>query len=131
VINELPRDKYQLEAEMRACPNEHTLRTRYFDILNTISRSHLGSFFAVLPEITTPLLFRGASSDVWNMEQVFLDGQYDMEIPEPCRILDLRAYVGYTAVYFANRFPGAICEHAGRICECNSHGENDEITYRS
>jgi len=105
VINELLRDKYQLEAEMRVHPSEHPLRARYFDILNRISRSYLGSFFAVLPEITTPLLFRGASSDVWNMQQVFLDRQYDVEIPEPHKILDLGAYVGYTAVYFANRFP--------------------------
>jgi FkbM family methyltransferase len=107
VINELLRDKYQLEAEMRTYPKEHNLRDRYFDVLNRISRSHLGSLFAVLPEITTPLLFRGASSDVWNMQQVFLDHQYDMEIHEPCRILDLGAYAGYTAVYFANRFPNA------------------------
>jgi FkbM family methyltransferase len=105
VIGELLCDKHRLEAEMRARPNDHTLRTQYFGILNRISRSHLGSFFAVLPEITTPLLFRGASSDMWNMEQVFLNRQYDVEIHEPSKILDLGAYVGYTAVYFANRFP--------------------------
>src|SRR5260370_17379173 len=87
--------------------NEDALGSRYFDVLNTISRSYLGSFFAALPEITTPLLFRGASSDVWNMQQVFLDRQYDVEIPKPHKILDLGAYVGYTAVYFANRFPSA------------------------
>jgi FkbM family methyltransferase len=107
MIGKLLRDKYQLEAEMQADPNDRSLRTRYFDLLNTISRSYLGSFFAVLPEITTPLLFRGASSDVWNLQQVFLDRQYDVEIPEPGKILDLGAYVGYTAVYFANRFPSA------------------------
>jgi FkbM family methyltransferase len=107
MISELLRDKYQLEGKMRVNPSERTLRTQYFDTLNRISRSHLGSFFAVLPEITTPLLFRGGSSDVWNMQQVFMDRQYDIEIHEPRRILDLGAYVGYTAVYFANRFPGA------------------------
>jgi FkbM family methyltransferase len=107
VIAELLRAKYQLEAEVQADPNEHTLRTQYFDTLDRISRSHFGSFFAVLPEITTPLLFRGASSDLWNMQQVFLDRQYDVEMPEPHKILDLGAYVGYTAVYFANRFPNA------------------------
>jgi FkbM family methyltransferase len=107
VIPELLRTKYQLEAEMQGNPNEYTLRAQYFDILNRISRSHLGSFFAVLPEITTPLLFRGASSDVWNLQQVFLDRQYDVNIAEPRTILDLGAYVGYTAVYFANRFPAA------------------------
>jgi FkbM family methyltransferase len=107
VINELLRDKYQLEADMRARQVDHSLRVRYFDVLNRISRSHLGSFFAVFPEIATPLLFQGASSDVWNMQQVFLDRQYDVEIPEPRKILDLGAYVGYTAVYFANRFPSA------------------------
>ena len=73
MISQLLCEKYQLEAEMRVDPNERTLRARYFDILNTISRSHFGSFFAVLPEVTTPLLFRGASSDVWNLQQVFLD----------------------------------------------------------
>jgi FkbM family methyltransferase len=107
VIRELLRDKYQLEAEMQAHPNKDTFKIQYFDILNRISRSHFGSFFAVLPEITTPLLFRGASSDVWNMQQVFLDRQYDIEISEPSKILDLGAYVGYTAVYFANRFPNS------------------------
>lgn len=107
VIGELLREKYQLEAEMQINPSKHALRTRYFGILDKISRSHLGSFFAVLPEITTPLLFRGASSDVWNMGQVFLDRQYDVEMPEPHKILDLGAYVGYTAVYFANRFASA------------------------
>jgi FkbM family methyltransferase len=107
VIDEYLRDKCQFEAEMRVHPRDHALRVRYFDVLNRISRSHLGSFFAVFPEITTPLLFRGASSDVWNMQQVFLDRQYDVEIPEPRKILDLGAYVGYTAVYFANRFPSA------------------------
>jgi hypothetical protein len=61
----------------------------------------------VLPEITTPLLFRGGSSDVWNMQQVFMNRQYDVEILEPHKILNLGAYVGYTAVYFANRFPTA------------------------
>jgi FkbM family methyltransferase len=107
MIGELLTAKYRLEAEMQGDPNEHTLRAQYFEILNSISRSHLGSFFAVLPEITTPLLFRGASSDVWNLQQVFLDRQYDFEMPEPSKILDLGAYVGYTAVYFANRYPSA------------------------
>jgi len=107
VIDEFLREKHQFEAEMRVHPRDHTLRLRYFDVLNRISRSHFGPFFAVFPEITTPLLFRGASSDVWNMQQVFLDRQYDVEIPKPGKILDLGAYVGYTAVYFANRFPSA------------------------
>jgi FkbM family methyltransferase len=107
VIGELLRDKYQLEADMRARQLDHSLRVQYFDVLNRISRSYLGSFFAVFPEIATPLLFQGASSDVWNMQQVFLDRQYDVGIPKPRKILDLGAYVGYTAVYFANRFPSA------------------------
>jgi FkbM family methyltransferase len=41
------------------------------------------------------------------MGQVFLDRQYDVEMPEAHKILDLGAYVGYTAVYFANRFASA------------------------
>jgi FkbM family methyltransferase len=51
------------------------------------------------------------------MEQIFLKGgmrqadydygDYSFYIPPPQRILDLGAYCGYAAVYFANRFPSA------------------------
>jgi FkbM family methyltransferase len=107
MLETLLKEKYQIEAEMQANTKDDAARERYFDLLNQITRSHFGAFFAVFPEITTPLLLRGGSSDVWNMEQVFLRRQYAIKIYEPKRILDLGAYVGYTAVFFANRFPNA------------------------
>jgi FkbM family methyltransferase len=107
MLNELLQEKHQIEAEMQSNAQDSTTRARYFDVLNRIARSHFGAFYACFPEIMTPLLFRGGSSDVWNLQQVFFDRQYAVEVFEPQRILDLGAYVGYTAVFFANRFPNA------------------------
>jgi FkbM family methyltransferase len=110
-------EKSRLELAMRSVPGSLAIRTMYFEVLNRLSQSHLGWFFAVFPEISTPLLFRSASSDVFNLQQIYLNyiwgtqsfyyGEYGFDIPRPNRILDLGAYCGYTAVYFANRFPEA------------------------
>jgi FkbM family methyltransferase len=110
-------EKAQLEAAMRVEPKSLQIRTRYFELLNSLSRSHFGLFFAIFPEIATPLIFRSASSDLHNLEQIYLAyswgdgdfyyGDYGFDIPTPSRILDLGAYCGYTGVYFANRFPQA------------------------
>jgi FkbM family methyltransferase len=99
--------KLQIESQMLSYPSDEALRAQYFGVLNDISRSQFGSFAAILPEILTPLLFRGATSDVWNMEFVFLKHEYDLPIPAPRRILDVGAYAGYTSVFFANRYPDA------------------------
>jgi FkbM family methyltransferase len=110
-------EKSRLELAMRSVPGSLSIRTMYFEVLNRLSQSHLGWFFAVFPEINTPLLFRSASSDLFNLQQIYLNyiwgtqsfyyGEYGFDIPRPNRILDLGAYCGYTAVYFANRFPEA------------------------
>jgi hypothetical protein len=107
----------ELELRMGSEPLNWTLRTEYFGVLERISRSHLGRFYAVLPEIATPLMLRAATSDVLNLRQIFLEGDrsaepyiygdYGFTVPPLERILDLGAYCGYTAVYFANRFPDA------------------------
>src|SRR5262249_23854656 len=83
----LLQEKLQLEARMEADPQDAAARERYFDILDEISRTHFGSLFARLPGIATPLLFRGASSDIWNMRQVFLDRDYEVDLGEPGDIL--------------------------------------------
>ena len=98
-------------------PDDWALRHEYFGVLEEISRSHLGCFYASLPEIATPLMMRASASDIWNLRQIFLEGDHEAEpyiygdyafaIPSPRRILNLGAYCGYTAVYFANRFPNA------------------------
>ena len=109
--------KTRLEIEMRKNSRDFGLRSRYFRVLSQVAESHLGLFFAVLPEIRTPLMFRGGSSDVLNMQQIYLNqwedthdysyGEYGFDVLAPARILDLGAYAGYTSVYFANRFEQA------------------------
>ena len=55
-----------------------------------------------------PLFFRGIASDVFMFEQIFIEGQYDIEVPFiPKCILDLGANIGLASVLFANRFPDA------------------------
>jgi FkbM family methyltransferase len=47
-------------------------------------------------------------TDLLNMQQIFWSKEYDFEFSgQPQYILDLGAYAGYAAVYFANRFPSA------------------------
>ena len=109
--------KRELETTMCSKPDDWALRDEYFAVLGEMSRSHLGCFYASLPEIATPLMVRASSSDIWNLRQIFLEGDHETEpyvygdyafaIPPPRRILDLGAYCGYTAVYLANRFPDA------------------------
>jgi FkbM family methyltransferase len=111
------RSMRELESAMCSKPDDWALRHEYFAVLGEISRSHLGCFYASLPEIATPLMVRASASDIWNLRQIFLDGDHEADpyiygdyafaIPSPRRILDLGAYCGYTAVYFANRFPDA------------------------
>jgi len=115
-MDELLLKKTKLEAAMLGSPADYAIRREYFAVLMQISYASFGSFFAHLPEIKTPVLFRGGTSDIWNLQQIFLlqwhdadfhYGDYGFPIPTPRRILDLAAYSGYTGVYFANRFPAA------------------------
>ena len=47
-------------------------------------------------------------SDVFIFSEVFEHNFYDLPLPfQPSTILDLGAYVGFTAVYFARRYPKA------------------------
>lgn len=113
----LARLKAELESAMCSRPFDWVLRHEYFAVLGEMSGSHLGCFHASLPEIATPLMVRASGSDIWNLRQIFLEGDQEAEpymygdyafaMPSPRRILDLGAYCGYTAVYFANRFPNA------------------------
>jgi len=125
------RRKLEFEFAMHADPLNWELRRSYFDFLHRLSRSCFGSFWAVLPEIATPIYFRGASSDVLNLRHIFLGGlhrdgpylygSYGFDLPRPERILDLGGYCGYAAVYLANRFPGA------KIVTVEPPGPNFEV----
>lgn len=101
--------KRALEAAMQSEPDNDAVRTVYFQHLERIARTHVGLCEACLPELPHPLLFRCGTSDIDNLAQIFLRQEYDFPLngPSPGRILDLGAYVGYAAVFLANRFPGA------------------------
>lgn len=61
-----------------------------------------------IPGIKTPLLCRTHDSDIRVMWQVFGEKWFDIELDkEPQLIVDGGAYVGYTSVFFATRFPSA------------------------
>jgi FkbM family methyltransferase len=55
-----------------------------------------------------PVYLRKIKSDVRMFEQIFVNKEYDINIPfEPKIIFDLGANVGYASVLFANRHPHA------------------------
>jgi hypothetical protein len=72
--------KRELEKKMCSEPLNWILRCKYFDILENISLSHLGTFYAILPEIATPLIVRASTSDIWNLRQIFLEGDRGEDI---------------------------------------------------
>jgi len=54
-----------------------------------------------------PLRVRPGTSDVVAFQEVFLDRDYDVDLPlEPKLAVDIGANVGYTAVFLAQRHPG-------------------------
>lgn len=101
-------EKLRLEEAMRVAPADQSLRQAYFDLLGRVGAGVTGLGWAILPELSQPLFFRHGSSDMASMAQIFLQQRYGAPLrAEPQTILDLGAYVGYAAVYFAQRFPDA------------------------
>jgi FkbM family methyltransferase len=61
-----------------------------------------------VPGIRTPLLLRSRTSDVKVFHQVFVEREHDVPLPRvPGFIIDAGANVGFSSVFFANRFPDA------------------------
>jgi FkbM family methyltransferase len=59
-------------------------------------------------DVPTTMLLRRADSDVLVLWQAFGMRECDIDLPtEPRFIVDGGAYVGYTSVFFANKYPGA------------------------
>jgi FkbM family methyltransferase len=100
--------KYYLEGMLHREPDDIGVMDAYFTKLLEISRSRFGIMHASLPGYDSPLFFRGMTTDLFNMQQIFQHREYGFDFQQqPHRILDLGAYGGYAAVYFANRFPNA------------------------
>lgn len=80
----------------------------YINILAEISRFQLGMIPVRAPGCKFPFYLRAGTSDVRNYWQIFQREEYGFDVPKsPKTILDLGAYVGFAAVYLANRFPEA------------------------
>ncbi|NJN31780.1 MAG: FkbM family methyltransferase [Synechococcales cyanobacterium RM1_1_8] len=56
-----------------------------------------------------PVQCRFQTSDDWVLSQIFIDGEYEQlgNVEAPQLILDCGANVGYSAVYFLNKYPQA------------------------
>jgi FkbM family methyltransferase len=71
-------------------------------------RKKCGTIELRVPNVKHPLHLRAGTSDLYMFEEVFLDGEYELETTlEPKLILDVGANAGFASVYFANRFPDA------------------------
>jgi FkbM family methyltransferase len=64
---------------------------------------------ARLPGYPAPILVRKGESDSQTFEKVFLDQEYNFDLPgfHPRLIVDGGANVGYATVFFARKFPDA------------------------
>lgn len=77
-------------------------------LLSKLSDSKMKLITISLPELKYPIKLRTDSSDLDVIEQIFIDEDYNFTIDsEPKLIIDGGAYVGYSAVFFANKFPEA------------------------
>src|SRR5262245_6544574 len=53
------------------------------------------------------LRMRRKTADVCVFEQIFVNGEYAIDgLRQPTWILDLGGHIGFSAVWFAHRFPG-------------------------
>lgn len=109
--------KFYLEELLHRSPSNLGLMDAYFTGLLALSRSGFGVMHASLPGYDPPIFFRGMTTDIFNMQQIFRHKEYGFEFASPPgRILDLGAYGGYAAIFLANRFPNAeiVCVEPSR-----------------
>jgi FkbM family methyltransferase len=61
-----------------------------------------------IPGIAFPVIIRNNIPDLYTFEEIFLYQYYDMShYIQPKLIIDAGAYTGFSAIFFANKFPGA------------------------
>ncbi|MCX7381859.1 MAG: FkbM family methyltransferase [Alphaproteobacteria bacterium] len=130
--------KAELEAAMIAAPFDTLLRASYFDELIRFASVRSGLSHALLPELGYPLALRCGTTDIVALARVFRSRAYDFPMrASPARILILGAYVGYSAVFLAHRFPAAriLCVEPApasfRLLEINTRAFKQIETQRS
>jgi len=78
------------------------------------------------PEFNTPVLLRTRSSDVGTYRQIFINQEYKIDLANtPKIIIDAGANVGYSALYFSNKYPSA------RIFAVEPESSNFELLKRN
>jgi FkbM family methyltransferase len=70
-----------------------------------------GLIYVSIPELSNPIIVRGKTTDVYIFEKIFILEDYN--IPyfinfDPRLIIDGGAYVGYSSIFFANKFPDSL-----------------------
>jgi FkbM family methyltransferase len=106
----LLRQKDELEHQLIQEPlhGEEVLRAHFLEVLEQIDRSFSGIAEFRWPGLRYPVFFRCGSTDLRNFRQIFIRRELGFGLPySPRRILDLGAYVGFAAIFLAQRFPGA------------------------
>ena len=58
-------------------------------------------------ELLHPIYMRLWTSDCYVYDQIFVDREYDIDVPDPALIVDAGANIGLSTAYFASRFPRA------------------------
>lgn len=85
------------------------------DIYFRLKRGRLSGM--KLPGIAYPFSLRSGTTDRAVFEQVFVKGEYDIEVPfTPGTVIDAGANIGLFSIYLKNKFPGAriICIEPGK-----------------
>ena len=96
-----------LEGEL----NEHLCKNVIAPLLNAVPEDAREYPRIELPEVSVPLIVRPRTSDILAFLQIFGWHEYDLQIKpaelKPTFIIDGGANVGYSAVYFAGKYPDA------------------------
>ena len=92
----------------------HAFKAKYFDASQT--------YTAKLDFLKHPITLRLFGSDIPTFKKIFIEQEYDINLlREPKSIIDAGVNVGFTSVYFANKYPDC------RILAIEPEASNFEI----
>lgn len=107
------------------------LYAKRFGLRRAIAISHRLSsqrmiFEESVPGLANPVAVRGGTADASTFEKIFVWNEYDLDHPAGVKtIIDAGANIGLSAIFFANRFPGA------RIIALEPQRDNFELLRRN